>query len=78
MSILSSITTKDVIAVVVIASTMVFAGISQMANKPVDAATMGLAGAIVMHYFGNKGTAAAPPEDLPAPAIPGDDDLIRD
>ncbi len=74
MSIFSHVTTKDVIAVIVIGCTMVFAGVAQWNGKAIDAATMGLAGAIVMHYFGNKGTSAAPPEDLPAPSVPGADE----
>lgn len=63
------ITTKDIIATLVIGSTMVFAGISQMQGKPVDAATMGLAGAIVMHYFGPKKVEVAEEEPLPPPSV---------
>jgi hypothetical protein len=48
---LSRITTKDVIAVMVVGSTLIFNGISLVSGKPLDAATMTLAGAVVGHYF---------------------------
>lgn len=72
---LSRITTKDIIATLVIGATMIFAGVSQYNGKPVDAATMGLAGAIVMHYFGPKRTETPEPEQpLGEPSLGGEGD----
>lgn len=51
---LSKITTKDVIAVMVVGAVLVFNGISMAFDKPLDAGTLGMAGIIVGHYFGSR------------------------
>lgn len=51
MAVLDRVTTKDVIAVLVVGGCILFNGISLLTGRPVDAATIGLAGAVVGHYF---------------------------
>lgn len=72
MNILERISTKDVIAVLVVAATLVFNGISLISGKPLDAATMALAGTVVGHYFRSGESITNPkPEPLPEPYIGG-------
>lgn len=67
-----NVTTKDVIAVLVVGGCILFNGISLITGRPVDAATIGLAGAVVGHYFrdpsegalGNKREEPLAPPDL--------------
>ena len=68
MSLLSGITTKDVLAVMVVGAVLVFNGFAMAFDKPLDAGTIGMAGMIVGHYFGARSDAVAVvPEPLPAP-----------
>lgn len=75
MSAFSRLTTKDVLAVMVVGSVLVFNGISMLTGSALDAGTIGMAGVIVGHYFGPKaGPDPAPePEELPEPFTGGDD-----
>jgi hypothetical protein len=74
MDTLSRVTTKDVLAVLVVAATLLFNGISLVTGRPLDAATMTLAGAVVGHYFQEKsGFGGGNVEPLPEPFI-GDED----
>jgi hypothetical protein len=75
MEALSRVTTKDVLAVLVVAATLLFNGISLITGKPLDAATMTLAGAVVGHYFQEKSGFGGPKneEPLPEPYIGGGD-----
>ena len=67
MSLIDRITTKDVLAVMVVGAALAFNGISMMTGKALDAGTIGMAGIIVGHYFGTKAAIAAEPP-LPLPA----------
>lgn len=69
----SRVTTKDVIAVLVVASTLLFNGISLVTGKPLDAATMTLAGAVVGHYFQKPSGSDIPRPDPLDPPFTGDD-----
>lgn len=69
-----NITTRDVIAVLVVGATLVFNGISLTTGRPVDATTIGLAGAIVGYYFRDRKEAALEREDVSPPSLPGDGD----
>lgn len=72
----SRVTTKDVLAVTVVVSTLIFAGISLITGKPLDATTIGFSGLIIGHYFrGSEVAAPVVAEPVPAPSVPGDDDL---
>lgn len=72
---LGNITTRDVIAVLVVGATLFFNGISLWTGRPVDATTIGLAGAIVGYYFRDRREAgAAQPEDVSPPSLPGEGD----
>jgi hypothetical protein len=48
---ISGITTRDVLAVLVVAAALLFNGISLITGKGPDASTMTLAGAVVGYYF---------------------------
>jgi len=73
MSLLSGITTKDVLAVMVVGAVLVFNGFAMAFDKPLDAGTIGMAGMIVGHYFGARSDAVAvAPDQLPEP-FTGDD-----
>lgn len=65
MSYFSRITTKDVIAVTVVLGCIAFNGISLITGRPVDAATIGLAGAVVGHYFNTPSGDADTSDDAP-------------
>ena len=68
MSLLSGVTTKDVLAVMVVGAVLVFNGFAMAFDKPLDAGTIGMAGMIVGHYFGARSDAVTVvPEPLPAP-----------
>lgn len=72
---LSRITTRDIIAVLVVGAALVFNGISLATGRPVDAATLTLAGAVVGYYFKdpNKGVLDRGGEDeVVAPPAIGD------
>lgn len=45
------VTTRDILAVGVVFAALVFNGISLATGRPVDAATLTLAGAVVGYYF---------------------------
>lgn len=47
----SRVTTRDVLAVLVVAAALIFNGISLITGKGPDASTMTLAGAVVGYYF---------------------------
>lgn len=51
MSIFSGITTRDVLAVLIVGAALVFNGISLITGKPLDPTTVGLAGVVVGYYF---------------------------
>lgn len=68
MSVLDRITTKDILAVMVVGAALVYAGFSMMSGKPLDAGTIGMAGIIVGHYFNNTTRQPTQPEPLPEPA----------
>lgn len=67
----SRVTTKAVLAVMVVSATLVFNGIALVSGRPLDAATMALAGAVIGHYFRNGDAPPVEPE-LPEP-FTGDD-----
>lgn len=54
---LSRISTRDVLAVLVVAAALLFNGISLITGKGPDASTMTLAGAVVGYYFKGGGEA---------------------
>jgi len=54
---LSRVTTRDILAVLVVAAALLFNGISLVTGKGPDAATMTLAGAVVGYYFKDGGAA---------------------
>ena len=74
-SFLDRISTKDILAVLVVGAALAYAGISMMSGKPLDAGTIGMAGIIVGHYFGDRSVknVAAAAEPLPAPSTSEDD-----
>lgn len=53
-SVIERITTKDVIAVLVVGAVLVFNGYAMVSGHALDAGTVGMAGVIVGHYFGPK------------------------
>ena len=57
MSLFSGVTTKDVLAVMVVGAVLVFNGFAMAFDKPLDAGTIGMAGMIVGHYFGARSDA---------------------
>lgn len=66
------ITTKDVLAVMVVGAVMVFAGVSQATGQPLDAGTFGMAGLIIGHYFSaNTQAQAVASAALAASAVMG-------
>lgn len=75
-SILDRITTKDIIAVLVVGAVLVFNGFAMVTGKPLDAGTVGMAGVIVGHYFGPKVDTAVTrvTTETLAPPATGDDD----
>lgn len=73
---LARITTRDILAVMVVAAALIFNGISLATGRPVDAATLTLAGAVVGYYFKDPKPGVldqAREEALPPPAIADDD-----
>lgn len=54
---LQRISTKDILAVLVVTATLTFNGISLLTGKPLDAATMSLAGVVIGYYFKDGKTA---------------------
>lgn len=74
-SLLSRVTTRDVIAVMVVAAALIFNGISLVTGRGPDAATMTLAGAVVGYYFKQDQLAGAiPDQPLSKPYINDGDD----
>jgi hypothetical protein len=73
---LSRITTKDILAVMVVSATLVFNGISLTTGQPLDPTTIGFAGIIIGHYFRQDSVPFVAPieEPLAPPAIADDDD----
>jgi hypothetical protein len=73
---LSRVTTRDVLAVLVVAAALVFNGISLITGKGPDASTMTLAGAVVGYYFNTdrKGQPIPDEDELVAPPYTGDGD----
>ena len=68
MSLFSGVTTKDVLAVMVVGAVLTFNGFAMAFDKPLDAGTIGMAGMIVGHYFGARSDVVVPqPEALPEP-----------
>ena len=67
MSIAERITTKDILAVLLVGGLLVYQGIAQWFGKPLDAGLMGMVGLVVGYYFPNSGKSIAA-EPLPAPA----------
>lgn len=67
MSVFDRITTKDILAVLVVGAALAYAGISMMSGKPLDAGTIGMAGIIVGHYFGDRSVKPVAEEPLPEP-----------
>ena len=59
----SRITTRDVLAVLVVAAALIFNGISLVTGKGPDASTMTLAGAVVGYYFNTDRTRSSAEED---------------
>jgi ABC-type sugar transport system permease subunit len=57
-SALTRITTRDVLAILVTASALLFNGISLVTGRGPDAATMTLAGAVVGYYFKDTSVAS--------------------
>lgn len=49
-----AVTTKDALAVMVVGAVLIFNGIAMAFEKPLDAGTLGMAGIIIGHYFGNR------------------------
>ena len=64
----SRVTTRDVLAVLVVAAALIFNGISLITGKGPDASTMTLAGAVVGYYFNTdrKGTPTPDAEETVA------------
>ena len=76
-SALERVTTRDVIAVMVVAAALIFNGISLITGRGPDAATMTLAGAVVGYYFKDQtpGLLDRQPKEEPvAPPAMGDVD----
>jgi hypothetical protein len=65
-SVLDRITTKDILAVMVVGSTLIFNAASMWFDKPLDAGTIGMAGLIVGYYFNSSATRRQD-EPLPPP-----------
>jgi hypothetical protein len=59
MSILGGVTTRDILAVLIVGAALVFNGISLLTGKPLDPTTVGLAGVVVGYYFRTPETAIA-------------------
>lgn len=69
-SILDRITTKDILAVMVVGSTLAFNAVSMWFDRPLDAGTVGMAGLIVGYYFNSSaGALSRSDEPLPQPAV---------
>jgi len=71
----SRVTTRDVLAVMVVAAALLFNGISLIAERGVDAATMTLAGAVVGYYFNKQANGepllgGTPQDKLDEPSLP--------
>ena len=75
MSVLDRVTTKDILAVMVVGGVLGFQGISAYFERPLDAGLMGMAGLIIGYYFpsGGQPVAVAREEPLPEPAVGGED-----
>lgn len=63
---LDRVTTRDVLAVLVVGAAILFNGISMLSGRDLDAATMSLASAIVGYYFKSE-VVAREEEPVPAP-----------
>lgn len=76
MSFLSGVTTRDVLAVLIVGAALVFNGVSLITGKPLDPTTVGLAGVVVGYYFRSPNEIVPPVsiEPLAAPATGEDDD----
>ena len=46
----------------VVSATLIFAGISMLTGRPLDATTIGFSGIIIGHYFRGTGDGSAAPE----------------
>lgn len=68
MSVLDRITTRDVLAILVVGAALLFNGISLITGRGPDASTMTLAGAVVGYYFKQE-TTKVREEPLEEPAI---------
>lgn len=68
-SVFYGITTKDVLAVLVVGATLIFNGISLVTGNPLDPTTVGLSGVIIGHYFrpSTEVVVARREDPLPAP-----------
>jgi hypothetical protein len=62
----SGVTTQDVLAIMVVGASLIFNGISLVTAKPLDAASLTLAAAVVGYYFkqGNLAEEPLAPPDL--------------
>lgn len=69
MSVLDRITTKDVLAFMLVGGGMTFSGISLWYGKPLDAGIIGMVGLVVGYYFPSGQAAAYRPEPVDAPAL---------
>ena len=71
MSILSGVTTRDILAVLIVGAALIFNGVSLVTGRALDPTTVGLAGVVVGYYFRTPETAVAvdkaSTEDLPEP-----------
>lgn len=79
MSVFDRVTTKDILAVMVVGASLIFNGISLTTGNPLDPTTIGFSGIIIGHYFrGAPGEVAREPEPLPEPSVPGEDASASD
>lgn len=70
MSVLDRITTKDVLAFMLVGGGMTFSGISLWFGKPLDAGIIGMVGLVVGYYFPSGQIAPVVKEEpLAAPAV---------
>lgn len=72
--ILARISTKSILAVMVVGATLLFNGIALISLRPLDAATMTLAGAVVGHYFTRQSDIASASQEPLAPPATGDEE----
>lgn len=76
MNLLTRITTRDVLAVLIVGAALVFNGVSLLTGKPLDPTTVGLAGVVVGYYFrtptNSESASTADDEPLAPPSFGGD------